>query len=343
MSSLDKEALYYNAANAALRTEWGRLHRLKAQSGDWESVWRRIARQFPGIDPDEEWQKLESRGMRLLLREDGEYPALLRETPRPPFGIYIRGTLPPPESVAIVGTRKATEDGRDTAKEFARRLAEAGLGVVSGLALGIDAAAHEGALQANRPTWAVLANGPDRIYPGLHTKLGVRILESGGGILSEYPPGSPPLQYRFLERNRIISGLSRGTLVVEAPENSGALVTARFALDQNRELFVIPGPVKHPNFRGSHSLIRAGAELVTQPEDILASLGISEKPAEGTLLSSAEERAVLHALSQAGKSINIDKIIELTNLETQTVNQVLSFLIIKGIARETGEGYTIND
>jgi DNA processing protein len=336
-----QEAFYYNAANVALQTEWSHLHRLKARSGSWENAWRQIQPEFPGLEPEAEWRKLAAAGTRLLLQEDEEYPFLLREIPCPPLGLYIRGTLPPRESVAVVGTRKATEEGRETAKEFARRLSEAGLGVVSGLALGIDAAAHEGALEHGK-TWAVLANGPDRVYPGLHLKLGARIIESGGGILSEYPPGSPPLQYRFLERNRIVSGLCRGTLVIEVPENSGALVTAKFALDQNRDVFVVPGPAKHPNFRGSHSLIRAGAELVTQPEDILISLGIPEKPVQGTLLSSAEERTILGILSQAGKPLNIDKIIELTNLETHAVNQVLSFLIIRGVAKESGEGYELN-
>lgn len=337
-----KETFYYNAVNAALKTDWNRLRRAKEKYGSWENAWRRISPESPGINPEDEWQKLRKPCIRLVLLEDKDYPALLRETPCPPWGIYVRGTLPPMKSIAVVGTRKATEDGKETAAEFARHLSEAGLGVVSGLALGIDAAAHAGALQTGT-TWAVLANGPDRIYPGWHLKLGARILEAGGGILSEYPPSSPPLQYRFLERNRIVSGLCRGTLVVEAPENSGALVTAKFALDQNRELFVIPGPAKHPNFRGSHSLIRAGAELVTKPEDILVSLGISETPSAKTFFSSAEERMVMNVLRRAGKPLNIDKIIELANLGTQTVNQTLSFLIVRGVLKETGEGYEINN
>lgn len=342
MPNPERESFYYNAVNAALQTDWNRLRRLKAQSGKWENSWRRIQLEFPGIKPETEWQKLTTLGIRLLLQEDEEYPSLLQEIPSPPLGIYVRGSLPPEESIAVVGTRKATEEGKETAREFTRRLSEAGLGVVSGLALGIDAAAHQGALQAGGKTWAVLANGLDRIYPGLHVKLGAKILESGGGILSEYPPGSPPLPYRFLERNRIVSGLCRGTLVIEAPENSGALVTAKFALDQNRDVFVIPGPAKHPNFRGSHALIRAGAELVTRPEDILLSLRIAEKPAQGTFLFSPEEKTILGILDQAGKPISIDKIIELTNLEAHIVNQTLSLLIIKGIAKETGEGYELN-
>jgi DNA processing protein len=351
----NKGALFYHAANIALQSDWHRLFKFKSRYRSWEAVWQRLQTGFPNLKPETEWRRLTDSGIRLLLKEDTEYPALLREIPCPPWGLYFRGTLPPKENVAIVGTRKATEEGKEMARDFARRLSEAGLGIVSGLALGIDAAAHEGALTArntsslNGKTWAVLATGADRIYPALNAKLGVKILETGGGILSEYPPGSPPLPYRFLERNRIVSGLSRGTLVIEAPKNSGALVTAKFALDQNRELFVVPGPARHPNFRGSHSLIRGGAELVTQPEDILVSLGlsaaaeISANPASETFPASAEEKRVLQILKATAEPLNVDKIIELTNLETHTVNQILSFLIIKGAVKESGEGYTLNN
>jgi DNA processing protein len=343
VSHPSKDSFFYNAANAALQTDWNRLRKLKARFKSWANVWRQIQKDFPKTEPESEWQKLARTGARLILLEDEDYPALLREIPCPPLGVYLRGTLPPAQGVAIVGTRKATEEGKETAAEFACRLAEAGLGVISGLALGIDAAAHRGALRAKKPTWAVLATGPDKIYPGLHAELGQKILEAGGGILSEYPPGSPPLPYRFLERNRIVSGLCRGTLVIEAPENSGALATARFALDQNRDLFVLPGPAKHPNFRGSHSLIRKGAELVTRPEDILESLGISAVSREENPAASPEENAVLRTLGRAGRPLDIDKIIELTNLQTRAVNQVLSFLIIKGAVKETGEGYVLNE
>lgn len=341
MSNPEKERVCYNAANVALQTDWDRLAKLKSQNGGWETAWHKIQPGFPALEPAEEWHKIAESGVRLILREDKEYPFLLSETSSPPFGIYLRGTLPPAESIAIVGTRKATEEGRGTASFFASRLAESGLGIVSGLALGIDAAAHEGALRAGGKTWAVLANGPDRIYPSLHAKLGAKILESGGGILSEYPPGSPPLPYRFLARNRIVSGLTRGTLVVEAPKNSGALVTARFALDQNRELFVIPGPVAHPNFRGSHYLVRAGAELVTCPEDIFTSLGVPEKKDAAADLS-PEEKLLFDLIVQVKEPVNIDKLIELTNLETQTANQALGFLVIKGKIKETGRGYELN-
>lgn len=343
MQNTEKEAVYYNVVNIALQTEYGRLRKLKAQFGNWESVWRQIQPEFPGIDPDSEWQKLENLGIDLILLENEKYPNLLREIPNPPLGIYLRGTLPPAESIAIVGTRKATEEGKATAEEFAQCLSEAGLGVISGLAFGIDAAAHEGALQAKCKTWAVLANGVDKIYPSLHTKLGIKILESGGGIISEFPPGSPPFPYRFLARNRIVSGLSLGTLVIEAPQNSGALVTARFTLDQNRELFVIPGPITHNNFRGSHNLIRCGAELVTSPEDILVSLGISEGRLKENIPSSNEEKIILQILAGAKHALDIDKIIELANLNAQIVNQAITFLTISGKIKEESGGYILTE
>ena len=179
--------------------------------------------------------------------------------------------------IAIVGTRRATPEGKIIAKRFARELTSYGIPIASGLAFGIDAAAHEECVATGGATIAVLAGGLDAIYPGSNAALAQKILARHGCIISEYPLGSPPLPYRFLERNRIISGISRGTLVVEAPENSGSLATARYALEANREVFVVPGSTLHPNFKGSHRLIRQGAELVTTPEEIFEAYGITRE------------------------------------------------------------------
>ncbi|MEK7481868.1 MAG: DNA-processing protein DprA, partial [Patescibacteria group bacterium] len=172
------------------------------------------------------------------------YPALLREIPNAPEKIYILGKLPPEESlkIAIVGTRKATDQGRIIAKKLAEKLTNLGIVIVSGLAMGIDTAAHEGAVVANGKTIAVLANGLDKIYPAQNENLAKKILELNGAIISEYEPGKPALEHQFLERNRIVSGLSVATIVIEAPERSGSLVTARLAAEQGREVFVFPGP-----------------------------------------------------------------------------------------------------
>ena len=203
-------------------------------------------------------------------------------------------------AIAIVGTRRATPDGKSTARRFAAELARAGIVIVSGLAFGVDAAAHEGCLDAEGKTVAVLACGLANIYPRNNEPLAKKILAQGGAIISEYPPDMPAYPSRFLERNRIVSGLSKGTLVIEAPERSGSLATARFALEQNRDVFVVPGPIAHPNFKGSHALIRQGAELVTTPEDILESYGIArEKSIGAEFAGTPEEKAILEFLAAA--------------------------------------------
>ncbi len=284
---------------------------------------------------------------RLILEHDAEYPALLREISWAPFGLYLFGKLPPPDMtcLAVVGTRKTTPAGKETARSFSRTFAQKGVGIVSGLALGIDAAAHVGALEAKGYTLAVLATGVDHIYPRHHAGLAKQILEQGGGILSEYPPGSPAFPYRFLERNRIVSGISQGTFVIEAPERSGSLATARFALEQNRSVFVLPGSATHPNFAGSHNLIRNGAELVTDPAHILEALGLAtvSAPAQVPKGENPDEEQILQALTGFTTPLDIDKIIELTNLETQVVTQTLGFLVLKNSVTETHGGYMIKN
>ena len=330
------EAAYYHALNLGSQADYGRLSILRSEDPNWHSAWKRSGAKVPA---DKEWRKLSETGVRLVLREDPEFPVLLREIPSPPWGLYVRGTLPKDTEtcVAIVGTRKATEEGKEAARGFARGLARAGISVVSGLALGIDAAAEEGALAAGGRTYAVLANGLSGWYPRTNGRLGDRLLQAGGGALSEYPPGGPALPYRFLARNRIISGLCRGTLILEAPLRSGSLNTARFALEQNREVWAVPGPYRHPNYAGSHELIRQGASLATDPAQILADLGFAPPAAE---LSPGEE-LVLEILARAGSPLEVDKIIELTNLRIQTVSQALGLLAIKNMVREVGSGYVI--
>jgi DNA processing protein len=288
-----------------------------------------------------------------VLAEQKEFPKALRHIPYPPFGIYLRGggrssavlsaAQDGAPTIAIVGTRRASAEGKKIARSFACELAAAGCTIASGLAFGIDAAAHEGALDAGGATVVVLAGGLDVIYPHSHRGLAERILASGGTLISEYPPGEPPLAYRFIERNRIMSGISRGVLIVEAPESSGALATARYAAEQNRDVFVVPGAVSATNFKGSHALIRQGAELVTSPDDILDEYGIDKKENARAPVgaSSPEEIVILKALAEIGAPADVDKLIALTKLEPRTVNQTLSFLLIRGIVKETEGGYTI--
>ena len=317
-----------------------------------------------------------------VRRGYGGYPPLLLETTNPPERIFVRGKLPDAgvPHIAIVGTRKATREGRELAKKTAKALAGRGFIIVSGLAMGIDTAAHTGALEAGGLTVAVLGTGIDKVYPAQNENLANRIILSGGAIMSEYASGTPSYQSNFLERNRIVAGLCAATVVIEAPARSGAIVTARLAAEYGREVFVFPGPAGHPQWAGSHALIRDGARLVHSTDDILEDLAsniekledsgdlFSEHSAVPTGLVSDKVRAVgtrakkifpqeknysvsekrsheaekvLRALTESKIPLSVDKIIEITKLTAQEANQALGELVICGIVEETATGYKL--
>jgi DNA processing protein len=215
--------------------------------------------------------------VRLLVYGERDYPAALRELYSPPFLLYLRGSLPAEqgEQVAVVGTRNPTEEGRAAAFALAAELVLAGAAVVSGLAYGIDGASHWGAVRYGGCTLAVLAHGVDAVYPGGHKELAAEILKSGGGLLSEYPPGTEPRRYRFPERNRLISGLCRGTVIVQAPQKSGALITADYALEQGRDVWVHRAGLDGPRGAGTARLHEEGAPAAGHAEDILTEWGYS--------------------------------------------------------------------
>lgn len=230
----------------------------------------------------------------VLTLGDAAYPALLREISTPPPVLFVRGrvdalSLP---QIAIVGSRQSSSGGDRTAASFAAGLAGHGFAITSGLASGIDSAAHGGALRGG-VTIAVVATGIDRVYPRQHAELQAKIIESGGAIVSEFPLGTPPRGSHFPQRNRIISGLSLGTLVVEAALRSGSLITARYAMEQGREVFAIPGSIHNPMARGCHQLLRDGATLVETADDIVAQL-------EGMLAYKIEELQVAHGTGGSG-------------------------------------------
>lgn len=213
-------------------------------------------------------------GIQILALGVSGYPALLAELTRPPLILYVRGSvaaLALPQ-IAIVGSRQSSASGVDTAGQFGEWLAASGFAVTSGLALGIDAAAHRGALRTGI-TIAVLGSGIDRIYPRQHQQLADAMVAGGGALVSEFAPGTPPRAEHFPRRNRIISGLSLGVLVVEAAPRSGSLITARLALEQGREVFAVPGSIHNPLAKGCHQLLREGATLVETGDDIVAQLG----------------------------------------------------------------------
>ncbi len=285
-----------------------------------------------------------------------DYPSALRNIPNPPEQIFVRGELDGLDtspSVAIIGTRKATVAGVKLAERLAEELGQAGLTIISGLAMGIDAAAHRGALKAGARTLTVLAGGINQIYPAQNRNLATEILEKGGAIISEHKT-KPSMKYQFLDRNRIVSGLSLGILVIEAPERSGTLSTAGHAAEQGKTVFVVPGPIGHENYVGAHKLIRDGARLVTSSADIIDDL-IADFPqlenilrrktsrSTGVLeeLENDTERAIVMLIKLHGEPITIDKIIEDSKLDPQIVIQTLTFLNLRGIVRDVGGKYTL--
>lgn len=220
----------------------------------------------------------ESAHHHVITLGDPRYPDELLQTQDPPLLLYVLGqieALRHPLRLAIVGSRNPTPQGALNARQFAHALGQANVCVVSGLALGVDGAAHEGALEAGAPTLAVVGTGLDRVYPSRHRDLAHRIAAQGA-LISEYPLGTPPLSHNFPKRNRIIAGLAQGTLVVEAALQSGSLITARLAAEQGREVFAIPGSIHAPQSRGCHALIRQGAKLVESAQDILEELRVPD-------------------------------------------------------------------
>ncbi len=331
----------YNALNVATACDYRKLKRFYDTYGSWMEAWAGERSAYK-VDAEKEWDKLGERGIELILSSDQRYPKILNEISWAPHGLYYRGKLTDPKAVAIVGTRKASDIGKKLAFDFAKDLAGKGLVISSGLAIGIDAGAHEGALEAGGITFAVLAVGLDRVYPARHSALAEKIVNSGGAVISEYPIGSVSYEKNFIERNRIVSGLSLGTIVIEAPEKSGALATARFALDQNREVMVTPGPARHPNYVGSHGLIKSGAQLVTSAEDVLQALGFDTGEAASDLeklpLMSEEEVKVCGVLKTSGRKLDVDKIADLSKIDAQGLSRLLTFLVMRGIIKESMDG-----
>jgi DNA processing protein len=272
---------------------------------------------------------LEAPGHRLVAWGDAQYPgALLALGHAPPVLYYVGDPeLLNAPAFAIVGSRSATAQGKENARAFARALSDAGLVVVSGLALGIDGAAHEGALEGAASTIAVVGTGLDRVYPARHRDLAHRIAKSGG-LLSEFAPGTPPREYHFPRRNRLISGLSRGVLVVEATLQSGSLITARYAGEQGRDVFAIPGSIHSPLSKGCHKLIREGAKLTETAHDILEEMGLALPGLQSEAGVPMSEGALLDALG--ADPADVDTLVARTGLGADEVVVQLTGLELGG-------------
>jgi DNA processing protein len=293
-------------------------------------------------------------GARALTLWDSDYPAMLREISRPPLALYLIGETVPHECVAVVGTRNAEQSARATARRMCFELARAGFTVVSGLAAGIDREAHLGALDAGGATIGVLAGGIDMFYPSQNSDLKRMILASpGSGLISEHPPRIFAGKWGFAKRNRIISGLSRATVVVQAGEKSGALITARYALEQNREVFACPGRAYESSYAGCHNLIRSGAVLASSADDVIReilpirgippsvqmparseSAGTGHSP-EQAAFSPGSLEAQIMALLEAG-TVETDEIIRRLAMPPGEVSQAITVMELAGAVTRSG-------
>lgn len=338
------------------KINYSRYKKLAAHFSDLKNLWEA---EFPelisaGLDenisqefllwrdqtsPEQIFERLENENIHTVSITEPEYPSLLKEISDPPHTLFIRGNLPVSgPALAVVGTRKSTNYGKQACEELVKPLAMNGIAIISGLALGIDGIAHQTALDNKGITVAVLGCGINKqnIYPSAHKQLAEKIIGFGGAVISEYPPGFLPTHYSFPARNRIVAGLSLGTLVIEAPEKSGALITARHALDYNREVFAVPHSINSLTGVGPNNLIKLGARMVTTAQDIadVFNLKIPTQTNSDPDFLDPDEQKILLALSKEPK--HIDYLIKETGLPSQAVISNLTFLEVKGKVRNLG-------
>jgi DNA processing protein len=310
-----------------------------ARAGLSLKVIERIVQARKNIDLEKLWSKIESQGIKILIWQDETYPQRLKEIEQPPPVLYIRGDYLPEDlfAVAIVGTRRVTAYGRQITEELAAYLASNRITLVSGLARGVDAIAHQTALKAGGRTIGVLGSGVDRIYPPEHRGLAEKMMESGA-IVSDYAPGTPPDASNFPPRNRIISGLSLAVVVIEAGETSGALITAEFAAEQGREVFAVPGSILAPQSKGTNKLIQNGALPLLSVNDLMQPLNLTHmgehKAARKTIPSDETEAHLMNVLGE--EPLHVDEIRNQTELPIEKVSATLALMELKGMVRQVG-------
>ena len=322
-----------------LEAAWSAAPIELARAGLGGKVIERILQARQNVDLEKLWAKIEAQGIKILTWEDKTYPQRLKEIDQPPPVLYIRGSYLADDlfAVAIVGTRRVTAYGRQITEELAAYLAAHGITVISGLARGVDAIAHQTALKAGGRTIGVLGSGVDKIYPPEHRGLAEKMIENGA-IVSDYAPGTPPDASNFPPRNRIISGLSLAVVVIEAGETSGALITAEFAAEQGREIFSVPGSILAPQSKGTNKLIQNGALPLLSVNDLMQALNLSrmgeQKAARKAIPSDETEARLMNVLSE--EPLHVDEIRNQTELPIEKVSAALALMELKGMVRQVG-------
>jgi DNA processing protein len=333
-----------------------RLHALIQHFGDLEVAWKasasdlveaglgrkvieRIIQAREEVDLTKLWERIESQGIKILTWQDESYPGRLREIDQPPPVLYIRGEYLPDDlfAVAIVGTRRVTAYGRQITEEISAFLAANGITVISGLARGVDAIAHQTTLKAGGRTIGVLGSGVDKIYPPEHRGLAGQMIERGA-IISDYALGTPPDASNFPPRNRIISGLSLAVVVIEAGETSGALITAEFAAEQGREVFAVPGSILAPQSKGTNKLIQRGALPLLTMNDLMQALDLTrvgeQKAARKVIPADETEARLMNVLGN--EPLHVDEIRNQAELPIEKVSATLALMELKGMVRQVG-------
>lgn len=315
---------------------WTAAHRELLERGIPDNLASLFVTERAAVRLDEIEARCSKLGIDCLSFDDTRYPKLLKEIPDAPFGLFVRGTLPDDTTaLAIVGTRRPTPYGTVVTRLLTAELVRAGLLTVSGLALGIDGLVHDTTLKEGGRTIAVLASGLDEIYPRAHTRLASAIVAHGGALISEFPLGTPALKHHFPIRNRIIAGLTRGVLVTEAPERSGALLTAKLGLEYNREVMSVPGPITSETSFGTNSLLRLGAIPVLRAQDVLDVFHLQENVQPTIPLGdlSEDERSILSCMTHTPTTV--DQIFQMSRLEASVTNAALIRLQMKGWITQT--------
>ncbi len=327
---------YFGSVTAAWQAVPGQLRKIGLDS----RAIRTFMETRQTLDLDAELARLEAANITLFTWDSPDYPAYLREIPSPPPLLYVQGELRESDqwAVAVVGTRRLTSYGRQVTRDLVAGLVRSNITVVSGLARGIDAVAHKTAVEMNGRTIAVLGSGLDCVYPAEHRQLARHIVEGHGAVISDYGLGVQPEAKNFPPRNRIISGLSLGVIVVEAGERSGALITSKFALEQDREVFAVPGHINSPVSKGPNRLIQSGAKLVMSVEDVLEELNltmVAEHTAVQMVLPETTEEADLYG-RLSHQPTHVDDLSRASGLSSQTVSSTLTMMELKGMVQQVG-------
>lgn len=355
----NQDTKYWAALNHFRKFGPVRIRKLAAYFPDMESAYKArtndlvqagiespVAQEFTAarndIDPDMIMGVLKKENIGTVTWNDKNYPELLLQIFDPPPLLYVKGELRPEDgfSLAVVGARKFSSYGKQATEKIITDLAKNKITIISGLALGIDAIAHNTAISAGGRTVGVLATGLDRqsIYPSANRYLSEKILAGNGALLSEFPPGTAALRHHFPQRNRLISGLSLGALVVEAGERSGSLITANYALEQSREVFAVPGSIFSPVSAGTNNLIKQGAKPVSGAEEIMEALNLREIAAavevKKAIPETEEEKLISQYLSH--EPLYIDELVRMTKLDTAKINSTLTVMEMKGLAKNIG-------